>query len=197
LESAGTPVDEAFIERILRIPVKKAPRRSALVPGRRRRGPSEKQRFWLVSLRGDASYPGNEELVESVTAEIQSKLSAKAGLVDWFWWGSSARFPVQARVGDVVFECYRPRAQMASSRGVRVYGHGRIARIFQGQGSSLKTFHCSWPAAHERTALSWGDFSRLAKRAGVTRMITYKSNIELSEQEAVALLDLWPRQFRG
>ncbi len=193
LESAGTPVDEAFIERILRIPVKKSPRVSARVPARRKNRPSEKQRFWLVSLLENAPYPGDEELVDKITEEVESKLSSRAGFVDWFWTGRNGRLPAEARVGDIVIECLRPKRGMTTTRGIRVYGHGRIARIFQERGAKWKTYHCIWRADTGRSALSWGEFSRLRKRAGITRKITFMSTVELSEQQSSALFELWPR----
>lgn len=196
LSKDSSPIDDAFVSRILKIPVKK----SWDVPpvGLRRKQvrstPATEQKFWLASLRGEAEYPGNEETVEEVSETIQKKVSSKSGVVDWFWWGGSTRFPTLAKEGDVVIECWRPRAKVATSRSVRVYRHGRIAKVFQEPGVKVKTFHCVWPADHHESAVSWSAFLALAKRAGISRKLSYTGTIELTAQQSAALFEIWPHE---
>ena len=193
LANAGTPIDEPFIKRILKIPVVKtwglhnAPRTRTLAK------PSLDQTFWLVSIHGDAEYAGNAEIVEGVAEKVQKKMSSKAGIVDWFWWSGKARFPTTAREGDIVIVCWRPRAKISTTRGVEVFRHGRIAKIFQEPGVMEITFHCIWPPECDDTALSWSAFQKLAERAGITRKLSYNSTVELTSQQSSALFEIWPR----
>lgn len=189
---SATPIDKAFVERVLKIPVVRV---QSQFEGRARKPRIEaatQQRFWFVSLRGEASYPGDEDTIEEVAAQIQKKVKSTSGVADWFWWSGNARFPTQAREGDVVVECWRPKAKVATSRSVRVYGHGRIAKIFQEPGVKARTFHCIWPPDHEDRAISWSAFQRLAKRAGITRKLSYTSTIELTSKQSSALFEIWP-----
>ncbi len=189
---AATPIDKAFVERILKIPVVRTP--EAFKPKRpsslKHVGASTEQRFWLVSLHDEAAYPGNKEAVEKVSEQLQRK--SNAGIVDWFWWRGNARFPSQAREGDVIVECLRPLAKIQTTRRVRVYRHGRIARIFQEPGVKAKTFHCIWPSDHNDRSVSWSEFQKLAKRAGVNRKLSYKSTVELTPKQSSALFEIWP-----
>jgi len=149
-------------------------------------------RAWFVSLRGEATYPGDEEIVEKVAKQEQARVRRGAGRVDWFFWAGHARFRKEARVGDIIIECWRPRAKIATTRSVRVHRNGRVVRIFKETGVKAVTFHCLWPPDSERTALPWSDFARLAGRAGIQRTFTYRSTFELSEKQSAALYELWP-----
>jgi hypothetical protein len=185
---AATPVDDSFVRRILSIPVVRTPK-PIKRPRKRAAAPTE-QRFWLVSLRGDADYPGDEETVENVSEQLQRK--SKAGVVDWFWWTGNARFPSLTREGDIVVECWRPRAKISTTRSVRVYRHGRIVQVLQEPGVKAKTFHCIWPSDHDDRSVSWSEFQRLAKRAGISRKLSYKSTVELTSRQSSALFEIWP-----
>lgn len=186
----GNVIDSEFIARIQKIPVKTRP------PVPSNRSPVKIQpsapRCWFVSTREDAVYPGNSNTVKSALEEVQGHIGPDAGFVSWFWWGGSARFPSTARVGDIVIQCSRPRNKMLSSRGVLVYRHARIERIFQEPGQTAKTFHCVRALDWQNTTVKWGDFTRLAKRAGVTRQLSYTSNVTLTDQQSAALFAIWP-----
>lgn len=189
---SATPINKEFVNRVLKIPVIKtpdafngrAPLRSIKVP--------PAQRYWFVSLHGGASYPGNEDAIEEVTTQIQKKVNSKSGVVDWFWWSGNARFPSQAREGDVLVECWRPKNKVATSRSVRVYRHGRIAKIFQEPGVKARTFHCVWSPDHEDRSVTWSAFQKLASRAGITRKLLFTSTIELTPKQSSALFEIWP-----
>lgn len=191
LAEAGTIIDESFIKRILKISVVKA-----LAPPTRARTRTQAklsldQKFWLVSLPGDTTYPGNPEIVEDVAEKIQKKVSSKAGIVNWFWWSGNARFTTLAKEGDIVIECWRPRSKISTTRGVRVFRHGRIVRIFQEPGVKARTFHCIWSSDHYDTSVTWSVFQQLAKRAGINRKLSYNSTVELTAQQSSALFEIW------
>jgi len=186
-------INEPFLERILRLPVVKAP----FVPprrGRRQLAPTlSSPCAWLVSLWEEASYPGDEAQIEAITKEEQKKVGRKAGEVAWFFWSGRTGFPAKAKVGDIVVECWRPRAKINTTRSVRVFRHARLLRIFKEPGVKATTFHCLWPPDSARTAMSWTAFTWLATSAGIKRKLTYRSTVQLSEQESAALFELWPK----
>ena len=186
-------INQRFLERILRLPVAKAP----FVPprrGRRQLAPFlSSPRTWLVSLWEEASYPGDEAQIEAIAQEEQKKIGRKAGEVDWFFWSGRIGFPAKAKEGDIIVECLRPRAKINSTRSVRVFRHARLLRIFREPGVKTTTFHCLWPPDWERTAMSWAEFARLATSAGIKRELTYRSTVQLSAQQSAALFELWPK----
>jgi hypothetical protein len=148
---------------------------------------------WLLSLRSGATYPGDEERVDTIAEEEQKKVNPRAGEVEWFRWSGGKGFPVKAKVGDVIVECWRPRTEIKSTRSVRVYRHARLIRIYKEPGVKAATFHCLFPPDAERTALSWSEFKKLAVRAGIKRKLGYRSSVQLKEQQSSALFELWPK----
>lgn len=193
LAASGDVIDSDFIARIRQIPVlipnEPAPDHAGSHPRAIQTGATK---YWLISTREDARYPGDVGVVEDALAHVQKRIGPDAGSVSWFWWGGSAPFPSTARVGDIVIQCSRPKNRMSSSRGVLVYRHGRIESIFQERGQTVKTFHCVRPRDWEQTAVKWTEFARLAKRAGINRKLTYASNIRLNEKQSGALFEIWP-----
>ena len=192
LAKAGRRITKPFLKRILALPVAKRPFGVAKGRGRRTSAPViTSPRTWLVSLRGDIDYPGNEEHVEEVSKEEQVKVGRKAGEMDWFF--ASPSDYGKARMGDIFIECWRPTNKIRSTRSVLVYPPARLQRIYKEGGVNSKTFHLLLPPRADRAALSWSKFNDLAKRAGVRRNITYRSNVALTEQQSAALQELWPR----
>ncbi len=192
LAESSTRIDSKFIERILQIPVIRS---TDVAPtGNHVKASSlSVQKFWLISLRGEATYPGDEEAVEVVNEKIQKQIRSKSGVVNWFWWSGKSRFVTEAKKGDIVIECWRPRHKIPTTRSVRVHRHGRIEKVFQEPGVTAKTFHCVWPPDYEESAISWSSFQSLAKRAGISRKLSYTSTIELTAQQSSALFEIWPQ----
>ena len=190
LLTISTPIDSKFLSRISRLPVTRTFTRKPVVkkPARSKTTP----RHWLLSLHGDGVYRGNEDAVNEVSEEEQQRAGSKAGEVSWFWWPPSHRFARDARVGDLVIEAYRPRLRTKTSRSVVMHRHARILKIFQEPGIDTLTYHCLWPPDYEERKLSWGRFSELARRAGISRKISYRGNVELTEAQSSALSELWP-----
>jgi hypothetical protein len=183
-------IDREFVDRILRIPVERRP----FASGRRRpqRVRIRGGRTWLLGLSADAEYPGNEEAVDQVNNEVADN-EADPASVGWFWWsGRKSRFIRLARVGDRVVSVYRPKEHDRSARGVRVYRHAIIKRIFRERGSNVATFHYVDPADAEESSMTWKSFRSLAARAGIP-IRTVVTQRELSPMLSAALHDLWPR----
>lgn len=165
-KQVATRVDKDFIKRILDISVVRSGSTptSTIVP------PTPvKTKFWYISVRTDAEYPGNEQAIDSESAELQKRAGAKAGVVNWFWWPVKGySFPNTAEIGDIVIQSSRPRAKMSSEKGIEVYKHGRIIRIDRRMeaGKDIKIFHCLWAPNYADVAVTLTEFKKLAKRAG-------------------------------
>lgn len=123
-------------------------------------------------------------------SEEESRKVGKSGEADWFYMGLSA-FP-DARPGDHFVELWRPRDRIATTRSVLVFPPARLLRAYREPGVPEKTFHLLCPPNWEKRALSWTLFATLAKRAGITRAITYRSTDRLSDPQSSALMELWP-----
>lgn len=191
--NASTSIGPAFINRISKLPVTKTSFGAHGGRAKRKAPAIREPKTWLLSLRLDATYPGNEEQVSAIASEEQEKVNSTAGEVDWFWWSARRGFPVKARQGDIIIQCCRPQAKIQSSRSVRVYRHARLIRVYQERGQKARTFHCLFPPDWERRALTWSEFATLATRSGITRKLSYRSTIQLSEQQSNALFELWPK----
>ena len=63
--------------------------------------------------------------------------------------------------------------------------------MFQEEGVRARTFHCLWPA--EPGELSWSEFLKLGKRAGISRKFLFNRSTELTAQEYSDLSRKWPR----
>jgi hypothetical protein len=183
----GSRLERHAIQRLLKLPVSKRggrPRANA-----KHRSPAiDQPKTWLVSLRGDANYRGNSDKIDEISEE-ESRKAGKAGEADWFWTGQ-ASFP-DARPGDHFVEVWRPRTQIATTRSVLVFPPARLLRVYRERGAPEKTFHLLCPPSWEKRALSWTRFAALAKHAGITRAITYRSTVRLSDPQSSALMELW------
>lgn len=193
LKQRSDHIGPSFIKRIAALPVTRQPFMSHARGPKRRAPRVEGPKTWLLSLRSGARYPGDEERVDAVAKEERKKLGRRAGEIEWFWCSGERGFPAQAKIGDIVVECWRPAAEIKSTRSVRVYRHARLVRIFQERSQKAKTFHLLMPPGAQRTALTWSEFSKLAVRAGITRKLSYRSSVQLNEQQSNALFELWPK----
>ncbi len=191
LAKSSTPINKPFIDRICAIPVVR-PAGGPKRPVRRKQLPSlSEQRFWFLGIPDDEPYHGDVNRIDAVADELKKKLSKKAGSIDWFWWNTSERFSKMASVGDIVIDCWRPQAQIRSTKQIRVYRHARIAQIVQEDDIKAKVFLCVWPPKSEKSALPWESFLELAHRAGIKRRLTPKSAVELTARQSSALYELW------
>jgi hypothetical protein len=191
LKGVSTRIDDDFIKRIIKLPITERPRfgpTNGFKPGKNHQRPET----WLISLY-EMKYPGNEEEVEKVAKLVKKSVNMRQNEVDWFFWPAGYSFSKKAKVGDSVIEIFRDYPQSRTSRGVTVSRHGRIRRIFKERGENNITYHCAWPKDVEETSLGWAEFVRLAKRAGITRKLSPRSNIAMTESQSNVLYELWPK----
>lgn len=189
---ASIRITPAFLIRISKLPVK---RDFVVRAGKAKRSlPTIRSpKTWVISLREDARYPGDADQVDAIALGEQQKVRSGGGEVNWFFHSGRRGFPEKGKPGDIVIWCNRPSAVVPSTRQVRVYPHARLIRVYREDGLNVRTYHCLFPPNAEGRKLNWSAFLKVAKAAGIKRTLSYRSSIQLSEQQSTALFELWPK----
>jgi len=173
-------VDADYIERILSITVERT-----ISPNRQRRKIQlEKPRTWLVSIRNDAEYPGNEDVVEDDSREIDVSENEEAA---WFWMRKGSKFFDEVKNGDsvVIIEREDTKAKCPEY----VYRHFTIINITNDESSETKAYHY---ASFDKYRIDWLRFIDLAAMAGISRLGSGLNTVrELTEKQSNLLFELW------
>jgi hypothetical protein len=180
LKAQSLMVDADYIERILSITVERT-----ISPNRQRRKIQlEKPRTWLVSIRNDAEYPGNEDVVEDHSREIDVSENEEAA---WFWMRKGSKFFDEVKNGDsvVIIEREDTKAKCPEY----VYRHFTIINITNDESSETKAYHY---ASFDKYRIDWLRFIDLAAMAGISRLGSGLNTVrELTEKQSNLLFELW------
>jgi len=173
-------INEKFINAICKIKVKqksslrKEPRNIRI----------KKPVSWLVSLRNDADYPGNEVKVENDNKSIDTSKNEEPA---WFWMRKGSRFYDKAKLGDAVVIIEREKKD--SKIPEYVYKHFTIKEITNDNNKNVKAYHYAYA---EDCAIKWKQFKKLAKTVGIKNLGTgLNTTRTLSEAQSNALFELW------
>lgn len=171
------PVDEAFLDHILQLPVTRRGRR---VFGSTR--PKIKQfgkRYWVVNTRPMDDYPASEEkYLEKGEEEARSLLDDSNAEINWIRWTGKSRFRQLAKRGDTVVEItiYKRKASVSYPRAILVsQHHKKWARFY---------------LAEPDTEMSWSKFERELKKVGLTK-IKKASVRELNQRHVLLMESIW------
>ncbi|MFA0661429.1 phospholipase D-like domain-containing protein [Vibrio splendidus] len=180
LKSMSKLVDEDFIERILNIKVERQ--------GNKNKKPKivklKKPRFWMISLRNDVDYPGDENVVEKDNQKIDVSHGEEAA---WFWLKKGTIFFEQVKMGDsiVVIE----RNDTHALEPDCAFRHFTIKDITDDNGAGTKAYHY---ARSNKYRIEWENFKHIASNAGISRLGSGLSTArELSEKQSNLLFELW------
>ncbi len=181
LAKQSTVIDREFIERASKIEVK-----SGNFPSKAktRKVKIGKPSSWLLSLRNDAEYPGNEARVEKDNAQIEITDNEEPA---WFWMKKGSRFYEQAKAGDsvVIIE----RENLDAKEPESAYRHFVIKSITPDSDIDAKAYHYAYT---EDYAVKWSTFKKMAVKAGITRLGSGLNTVrELSEKQSNVLFELW------
>lgn len=182
LARQSTIIDKTFIERASKIEVRKDD--DSCSRGRTRKIKIGKPRSWLLSLRNDAEYPGNEDRMNEDNSRVETTNDEEAA---WFWMKKGNRFYDQAKAGDsvVIVE----REQQNAERPDSAYRHVAIKDITTDSDVNAKAYHYAYTKDH---MVKWCKFTIMAKNAGISRLGSGLYTVrELSEQESNVLFELW------
>lgn len=189
LQDRALPIDERFLRHMRALPVERRPWHSS---GARTRSAVQLKdaspHTWLVGVRelDDARYSKEEKLVEKGEKEALKHLHRKSSDTSWLRFTGPTPFRRSASTGDSVVQIYTP---MGAKRPTVVFRHAPILWR-QDEGKRRTRFFVEEYADEDRTALTWGEFKKLAERVGVTGVGQF-SNRLLSEDQSQALYSLW------
>ncbi|MFK5969660.1 MAG: hypothetical protein QM487_06010 [Candidatus Marithrix sp.] len=181
LAKASIKIDDEFIQRILEIEVK--------IPtsneGKPKRIKIKSPQTWLLSLRNDARYPGDEESVEEVNSGVALQSDEERA---WFWMKGNNKFYDSANIGDSVVII--DREKLNAEEPERAYRHFTIQDITLDTETKVKAYHYAFTDNYE---ISWGQFQALAEKSNIKNLGKGLSNIrKLNEQQSNILFQLWP-----
>ena len=181
LATQSTIIDKKFIERASKIEVKSGGSSSKRKTRKVKIG---KPRSWLLSLRNDAEYPGNEGRVDKDNSQIEITDNEEPA---WFWMKKGSRFYDKAKIGDsvVIIE----REQQKAKKPESAYKHVVIKSITTDSDIDAKAYHYAYTEDH---LVKWSSFTKMAKKAGVSRLGSGLNTVrELSELQSNVLFELW------
>jgi len=173
-------INDRFIKRILKITVRRVPRRGQPKKPPPRLG----HRVWLVSVRelADDSFPGERRAVEKAERKARLLIADKDATVSWLRWTGRSRFRSVARPGDVVVQIWR------SHSGRRVDVFPPVPIVLRQDVEHWTRFYVAEPEAGSR--LSWKRFAREARKHGPSR-VSQRSVREVNSREALILESMW------
>lgn len=181
LVKQSTVIDSEFIERASKIEVKSDTSPSK---AKTRKVKIGKPSSWLLSLRNDAEYPGNEARVEEDNAQIEITDNEEPA---WFWMRKGSRFYEQAKAGDsvVIIE----RETLDAKEPESAYRHIVIKSITPDSDIDAKAYHYAYTEDH---SVKWSSFKKMAVKAGISRLGSGLNTVrELSEKQSNVLFELW------
>lgn len=177
----STEIDKKFIELILKIDVNrdtshnKKSRKICII----------KPRAWLVSLRNDATFPGDEDRVNEDNEKIETAEHENAA---WFFMKKGSSFYNEAKLGDSIILIGREKN--ASKKPEYAYRHVIIKYITVDTDAETKVYHY---AHTDDYAIDWDLFLELADKVGVKRLGSGLNTArELPVKQSNALFELWP-----
>ncbi len=139
---------------------------------------------WLISLRNDAKFPGDEGLVDSENQGIEVQEHEKPA---WFFI-RKGKFYNHSKVGDSVVILARTNLQNKWPK--TAYRHATILKITDDLESKVKSYHYGYTA---KFSIKWAEFKKLAKIANIGRLGSgLYTTRKLTESQANVLFELWP-----
>lgn len=185
LIATGDPVDDDFLGRAAKLPVRKHRR-----GGHRRkvikiRGP----RAWFVSVAplNENRFERENEIVETERQAAARETEFDDSEAGYIRWAGNSKFRKEARAGDLVIQTWTPTHK--SRRGT-VYAPAPILRCKR-VGKVTHAFIEEYADAQE-TAISFAAFKRLWTEAGGPAL-TVKSTREISVALLESARQRWPR----
>ncbi|PNH92563.1 phospholipase D-like domain-containing protein [Vibrio diazotrophicus] len=180
LKSKSIFVDKDFIERILNIKVERQGNNNK----ERKNVKLEKSRYWMISLRNDVDYPGDESAVENDNQKLDVSDGEQAA---WFWLKKGTTFFDQVKVGDSVVIIERDETHALEPDFA--FRHLTIKNITDDSSTGTRAYHY---AHSNKYRIEWESFKHIANKAGISRLGSGLSTArELSEKQSNLLFELW------
>jgi len=174
----------AEIQQLLSIPVV---RRSVAV--RRRRKfvfKSPDLRTWVIGVRELVKDPPEQGPAGAHAKILSDRMAKPRSSIQWVRWTGKSQFRKEARADHRIVQIWRPANRKFPESVFLPMPLVDRREI----GEATYFFYQHFSNADE-TAISWREFLRLARRAGITRKIAPASQFEINENQAEALRELW------
>jgi hypothetical protein len=185
LTGMATHVDQAFLNRISAIKVKRTVR-----GGRRTADPVQVHggRAWIISVHHEDPKPGELRDIKRGEKQATERLSSSRNDINWITYPhtNQSRFRRIADEGDAVVQLWygpnrkRPVALRPSAVLLR-QEEKATTRFFIEEGPDI-----------EARSLRFGEFQDIARRAGITARLTLQTTREIRSESARLLQQLWP-----
>lgn len=184
-KSKGDKVDEAFISRISKLPVKKGWSPSS---GKRTRTIDPNPRSWLVGLKPVQEKEEEQAVVEKGRAEAEKLVRQEDSSVSWIRFRGNSRFRREAKKDDVVV-CIWTETTKGKPRAV--YHHAPILLRKEDKANNVTWFYIEeYPDAEDK-ALTWKQFQKLYSQIGLPGKLSQWASREIARHHSVALHELW------
>jgi len=178
LTQQANPVNDAFITKILQIPVSK--RRG---PIRRKRKPLHfGKRTWIISAYpwDEDRYPEEHKHVEKAEKAVKEKLHKARAAVTWVRCTGKDRFRTLARAGDTII-------------GIEFNATGKRVTVLPPVAILLRQDRGHWTRFYHELpddSMSWTSFERKIRQLGI-RHIKKTSAKELTPRDAALIGVAW------
>lgn len=191
LQDHSTLIDQSFIRRISSLEVvRSAGRRFYLSKKPRLKIKLNTPRTWLVSVTwmDEGRYEKEIPYAEKGAEEAEKLLNKPSSEVGWIRFTKDrSRFVKEAKAGDSVIQI--SSKSMKSRKPDTVYFHTPI--LLRQKEPNCTRFFFEHPTNAERTTLTWGQFTKLAKRIGLPFKVGRHTTRLLPEEYSEALVALW------
>lgn len=185
LASQATILTEKKIDRLLSIKVERR------TPTNRTKGNIKTRignhKNWIIrttEILTDISR--EQEAVEASVERLQDKLGNPRSSVSWVRWIGRSRFRREVGEGDWMIQMWSPHGRKLPTD---IYERMPILDREEIDKATY-IYYEEFPKSNDRTK-SFGDFKKLAQRAGIRRQIKPESQFEITEHQADLLQELW------
>lgn len=138
---------------------------------------------WLISIRNDIIYGGDENEVEKHKKQI---IANKNEEKSWFFLKSGSNFFENAKIGDSVILIER---ETKYDKPQKVYRHVIIKDITSKSNKDIKEYYFSYTDNH---LITWSSFKKLAEKVKITKLGSGLSTIrKISDIQSNTLFELW------
>ena len=186
MASQAKELNDRQLEKLLAIKVERNGQRAGKARARFR-ATARGYRTWIIGtteLVKDG--PEDQEVIEQAVESSQEKLSNPRSTVEWVRWTGSSRFRKSCRKDDWLIQIWRPEGRKTPTW---VYPPLPVLDRLDFDGATYFLYE-EFPTA-DSNAKRWGEFKKLAQRAGINRKLRSGSEIEITENQSDSLAALW------
>lgn len=149
---------------------------------------THENRFWIVGIV-DEAYPGDEMKLDRSMKRMKRNDDIDGQHLDYFWWDQKVdmKFSREAKKGDQIIQIYK-----GDDGTISVYRHCRIHKIKDHSDVNAMVYFCVSSRDYEATRITWDDFKKLAKKAGINKELLSYSCRPISRQKSEFISAHWP-----